>query len=60
MFMTRQPYVPLGSLRAALTYPSPETTYRDENLVTVLQSAGLDRIRQSNAPSGSGVVHVVC
>lgn len=44
MFMTRQPYVPLGSLRAALTYPSPETTYRDENLVTVLQSAGLDRL----------------
>ena len=25
MFMTRQPYVPLGTLRAALTYPSPET-----------------------------------
>ena len=26
MFMARQPYVPLGSMRAALTYPSPETT----------------------------------
>jgi putative ATP-binding cassette transporter len=44
MFMTRQPYVPLGSLRAALTYPSPETDYKDENLVAALRSTGMDRL----------------
>jgi putative ATP-binding cassette transporter len=43
-FMRREPYVPLGTLRAALTYPSPETTYKDEVLVAALQSAGLDRL----------------
>ena len=36
MFMTRQPYVPLGTLRAALTYPSPETAFKDEELVAAL------------------------
>ena len=44
MFMPRQPYVPLGTLRAALAYPSPETTYKDEELVAVLKSASLDRL----------------
>jgi vitamin B12/bleomycin/antimicrobial peptide transport system ATP-binding/permease protein len=47
MFMPRQPYVPLGTLRAALAYPSPETTYKDEELVAVLQSASLDRLSSS-------------
>src|ERR1700722_11576908 len=44
MFMPRQPYVPLGTLRAALAYPSPEKTYKDEELVAVLKSASLDRL----------------
>jgi putative ATP-binding cassette transporter len=43
MFMPRRPYVPLGTLRAALAYPSLETGYKDEELIAVLQSAGLDR-----------------
>jgi vitamin B12/bleomycin/antimicrobial peptide transport system ATP-binding/permease protein len=30
MFVARQPYVPLGTMRAALAYPSPETAYKDE------------------------------
>ena len=47
MFMTRQPYVPLGTLRAALTYPSPETTYKDEELVAALDSTGLNRLSSS-------------
>jgi vitamin B12/bleomycin/antimicrobial peptide transport system ATP-binding/permease protein len=47
MFMTRQPYVPLGTLRAALTYPSPETAYPDEELVAALQSTGLNRLSSS-------------
>jgi vitamin B12/bleomycin/antimicrobial peptide transport system ATP-binding/permease protein len=47
MFVPREPYVPLGTLRAALAYPSPETAYKDEELVAVLQGAGLDRLSSS-------------
>jgi vitamin B12/bleomycin/antimicrobial peptide transport system ATP-binding/permease protein len=47
LFMPRRPYVPLGTLRAALAYPSLETGYKDEELVAVLQSAGLDRLSNS-------------
>jgi putative ATP-binding cassette transporter len=47
MFMPRQPYVPLGTLRAALAYPSPETTYQDEELVAVLHSASLEHLSSS-------------
>lgn len=47
MFMPRQPYVPLGTLRAALTYPSPETAHQDEELGTALQCVGLSRLSSS-------------
>jgi putative ATP-binding cassette transporter len=47
MFMTRQPYVPLGTLRAALTYPSPETTYADADLAAALERTGLERLSSS-------------
>jgi putative ATP-binding cassette transporter len=47
MFMPRQPYVPLGTLRAALAYPSSVTAYKDEDLVAVLQCAGLDHLSSS-------------
>jgi vitamin B12/bleomycin/antimicrobial peptide transport system ATP-binding/permease protein len=47
MFIPRQPYVPLGTLRATLAYPSPETAYKDEELVAVLQCAGLNRLSSS-------------
>jgi vitamin B12/bleomycin/antimicrobial peptide transport system ATP-binding/permease protein len=47
MFMTRRPYVPLGKLRAALSYPSRETAYKDEELVAALQSTGLNRLFSS-------------
>ncbi|MBV8377875.1 MAG: ABC transporter ATP-binding protein/permease [Verrucomicrobia bacterium] len=47
MFVPRQPYVPLGALRAALAYPSPETAFKEEELVAVLQRAGLDRLSSS-------------
>ena len=46
-FVPRQAYVPLGTLRAALAYPSPESTYKDEELVGVLRQAGLDRLSSS-------------
>ena len=45
--MPRQPYVPLGTLRAALAYPSPATAYKDEELVAVLHSASLDHLASS-------------
>ena len=47
MFVPRHPYVPLGTLRGALAYPSPETAYTDEQLIAALQSAGLDRLCSS-------------
>jgi putative ATP-binding cassette transporter len=47
MFMPRQPYVPLGTLRAALAYPSAETAFKDEELISVLKSASLDRLSSS-------------
>jgi putative ATP-binding cassette transporter len=45
-FMPRQPYVPLGTLRAALTYPSrsTETAYKDEELIDALKRANLGRL----------------
>ena len=47
MFVARQPYVPLGTLRAALAYPSLETGYKDEELIAALQCAGLERLSDS-------------
>lgn len=45
-FMPRQPYVPLGTLRGALTYPtrSPETAFKDEELINALKCANLGRL----------------
>jgi vitamin B12/bleomycin/antimicrobial peptide transport system ATP-binding/permease protein len=47
MFVPRHPYVPLGTLRGALAYPSPETAYTDKQIVAALQSAGLNRLCSS-------------
>ena len=47
MYVPRRPYVPLGTLRGALAYPSPETAYTDEQILAVLQSAGLNRLSSS-------------
>jgi putative ATP-binding cassette transporter len=47
MFVPRQPYVPLGTLRAAFAYPSPETAFKDEELVAVLKAASLERLCSS-------------
>jgi putative ATP-binding cassette transporter len=46
-FVSRQPYLPLGNLRAAIAYPKQETAYPDEQLITVLRNAGLDRLESS-------------
>jgi putative ATP-binding cassette transporter len=47
MFIPRHPYVPLGTLRAALAYPLPQNAYTDEQIMAVLQSAGLNRLSSS-------------
>jgi putative ATP-binding cassette transporter len=44
MFISSQPYVPLGTFRSAMAYPSPETAFKDEEIVTALQSSGLHRL----------------
>ena len=46
-FMPRQPYIPLGTLRAVLTYPSSEKKYKDEELIDALKRANLDRLTSS-------------
>jgi putative ATP-binding cassette transporter len=47
MFVSRQPYVPLGTLRAGLAYPASETAYNDEQFAAALRSAGLERLSSS-------------
>src|ERR1700674_5426011 len=47
MFMPRQPYVPLGTLRSALAYPSVETAFKDQELISVLKSASLEHLSSS-------------
>jgi vitamin B12/bleomycin/antimicrobial peptide transport system ATP-binding/permease protein len=47
LFMPRQPYVPLGSLRAALAYPSAEDSYKDGELAAALRATGLERLVSS-------------
>jgi putative ATP-binding cassette transporter len=47
MFVARQPYVPLGTLRSGLAYPASETAYGDEQFIAALKSAGLDRLSSS-------------
>jgi vitamin B12/bleomycin/antimicrobial peptide transport system ATP-binding/permease protein len=41
MFVPRRPYVPPGTLRAALAYPAAETAYPDAELVAALERTGL-------------------
>jgi putative ATP-binding cassette transporter len=47
MFVPKSPYVPPGSLRAALAYPLPETTYKDSELVAALECCGLKQLSSS-------------
>jgi putative ATP-binding cassette transporter len=47
VFVPRHPYVPPGTLRAALAYPLPEDSFADADLVAVLERAGLGRLASS-------------
>jgi putative ATP-binding cassette transporter len=44
MFLPQRPYLPLGTLRAAATYPAPTTTIPDELLRTTLTKVGLEHL----------------
>ncbi len=41
LFLPQKPYLPIGSLRAALSYPEAEDTYSAERLQEVLQACNL-------------------
>lgn len=45
LFLPQRPYLPLGSLRAALTYPAAPETVDDSRLIAVLEQLGLTHLR---------------
>ncbi|MBB3933845.1 putative ATP-binding cassette transporter [Kaistia hirudinis] len=47
MFLPERPYVPDGSLRAAITYPSTAGRFTDPELVNALERVGLGRLSTS-------------
>jgi putative ATP-binding cassette transporter len=44
MFLPHRPYIPLGTLRAALTYPAPSRQFDDETILAALDRLGLSRL----------------
>ena len=44
MLLPQKPYVPQGTLRDAITYPSLGGTFGDADLIAVLKSVGLERL----------------
>lgn len=45
LFLPQRPYLPLGSLRAALTYPAAPETVEDARLTGILEQLGLQHLR---------------
>jgi putative ATP-binding cassette transporter len=46
-FVPRTPYFPPGTLRSVLAYPRGETSFKEEELVAVLDRLGLMRLKKS-------------
>jgi len=44
MFLSQQPYLPIGTLRAALSYPGPERSFPDEKIREALEQVGLGNL----------------
>jgi putative ATP-binding cassette transporter len=44
LFVTQWPYVPIGTLRAAASYPAPEGTFSDARVTEALRDLGLPRL----------------
>ena len=45
LFLPQHPYLPMGTLRAAASYPSCEGTFSDERIEEVLRLVGLERFQ---------------
>ena len=54
MFLSPQPYLPIASLRAVLSYPGPETTFSDEKIREALKLVGLDYLAGSSTRPTTG------
>jgi putative ATP-binding cassette transporter len=46
LFVPQWPYMPIGTLRAALSYPEPEGTFPDDAIVAVLRLVELGRFER--------------
>jgi putative ATP-binding cassette transporter len=44
LFVAQRPYLPLGSLRTAVSYPAPEGTFPDARILEVLRLLGLEHL----------------
>ena len=44
MMLPQRPYLPIGSLKAAVAYPAPETTFDAERIREVLRAVGLPKL----------------
>jgi vitamin B12/bleomycin/antimicrobial peptide transport system ATP-binding/permease protein len=47
MFMPQRPYIPLGTLRAALTYPDPPTAFETTDIAAAIKRVGLAELLTS-------------
>jgi putative ATP-binding cassette transporter len=47
MFMPQRPYLPLGTLRAAMTYPDPPDAFRTAQLAAVMRRVGLAELTEA-------------
>lgn len=43
MFLPQKPYLPLGSLKAAVSYPGEASQYSDQEIAEVLNACGLEK-----------------
>src|SRR6185503_8619465 len=44
LFLPQKPYIPIGTLRAAVAYPAPDDTFADAAIHEVLQAVWLDHL----------------
>ena len=52
MVVTPKPYIPIGTLRSAVTYPAVAGTYKDNNIRTALADAHLPHLVGRTRPRG--------
>src|SRR5262245_16953903 len=45
LFLPQKPYLPIGSLKRAVSYPDDPTTYSDEQVLAALDSVGLPHLQ---------------